>query len=102
VITTPVSYPQWGRTALHKASHAQPGPTAVVVVLLKHGAHVHTVDQVGGCGVLLDGSVRGVHHVLYMLDQEPISAAKWCLCSPGWIHTCVSVLMALCSNVYHI
>ena len=36
--------------------------------LLDHGADVHAVDEVGGCGVLLDGRVRGVHHVLYMLD----------------------------------
>ena len=36
--------------------------------LLDHGANVHAVGQVGRFGVLLDGRVRGVHHVLYMLD----------------------------------
>ena len=53
-------------TALHLASHA--GWTAVVKVLLDHGADVHAVDKVGRCGVLLDGRVGGVHHVLYILD----------------------------------
>ena len=53
-------------TALHRASHA--GQTAVVMVLLDNGAYVHAVDKVGGCAVLLDSRVRGVHHVLYMLD----------------------------------
>ena len=37
-------------------------------VLLDHGADIHAVDEVGRCGVLLDGRVRGTHHVLYMLD----------------------------------
>ena len=35
--------------------------------LLDHGAYVHAVDKVGRCDVLLDGRVRGVHHVLYHL-----------------------------------
>ena len=51
---------------LHWASYA--GQTAVVRVLLDNGANIHAVDKVGRCGVLLDGRVRGVHHVLYMLD----------------------------------
>ena len=29
---------------------------------------MHAVDEVGRCDVLLDGRVRGAHHVLYMLD----------------------------------
>ena len=53
-------------TALHWASHA--GQTAVVRLLLDHGGDIHAVDKVGGCGVLLDGRLRGVQHVLYMLD----------------------------------
>ena len=60
------SYPQWGQTALHMASRA--GQTAVVKELLDHGANVHAVTKVGRFGVLLDCSVRGVHHVLYILD----------------------------------
>ena len=35
--------------------------------LLDHGAYIHAVDEVGRCGVLWDGRVRGVHHVLYYL-----------------------------------
>ena len=60
------SYPQWGQTALHMASRA--GQTAVVKELLDHGANVHAVTKVGRFGVLLDCSVRGIHHVLYILD----------------------------------
>ena len=37
---------QWGRTALHEASQA--GQTAVVTLLLDHGADVHAVDKVRG------------------------------------------------------
>jgi len=47
-------------TALYFASRA--GHTALVRLLLEHGADVHAVDEVGRCGVLLDG------HVLYMLN----------------------------------
>ena len=60
------SYPQLDETALHWASRA--GQTAVVKVLLDDGADVHAVDKVGRCGVLWDCRVRGVHHVLYLLD----------------------------------
>ena len=60
------SYPQLFGTALHTASRS--GQTAVVRVLLNNGAGVHAVNKVGRCGVLLGGRVRGVHHVLYMLD----------------------------------
>ena len=35
---------QWGETALHKASGA--GQTAVITLLLDHGADVHAVDEV--------------------------------------------------------
>ena len=38
-------------TALHKASGA--GQTAVVTILLDHGAHVHAVDVVGDCSTAL-------------------------------------------------
>ena len=62
---TPI-YPQEGKTALHVASCA--GQTAVVRVLLDHGADVHAVTKVGRRGVLLDGRVRVVHLLLYMLD----------------------------------
>ena len=44
------------------------GQTAVVRVLLDHGADVHAVTKVGRRGVLLDGRVRVVHLLLYMLD----------------------------------
>ena len=44
------------------------GYTAVVRLLLDYGARVNAVDEVGRCVLLLDGRVRGVHHVLYMLD----------------------------------
>jgi len=66
VPTLSLPYPQRGETALHCGSRK--GQTAVVKRLLDNGADVHAVDEVGGCGVLLDGSVRGVHHVLCMLD----------------------------------
>ena len=66
------SYPQFVGNALHKASRA--GQTAVVRVLLAHGADVHAVDMVGRCGVLLGGRVRGVCHVLYI--------------HVGYIHVC--------------
>ena len=61
VSTNPVSLIPQNGTALHRASWK--GQTAVVKVLLDHGADVHAVDKVGRCGVLLDGRVRGVHHV---------------------------------------
>ena len=74
-------YPQHGLTALHWASFK--GQTAVVNVLLNNGGGVDAVDKVGRCGVLLDGRVRDVHHVLYMLDTH------------------MSVLMAPYSDIYH-
>ena len=37
---------QWGEIALHVASEA--GQTAVVTLLLDHGADVHSVDEVRG------------------------------------------------------
>ena len=37
---------------------------------MDYGARVNAADEVGGCGVLLDGRVRGVYHVLYMLDTH--------------------------------
>ena len=60
------SHPQHGRIALHRTSHS--GQTALVRSLLDHGVDVHEVDEVGRCGVLLDGRARDVHDVLYMLD----------------------------------
>ena len=54
-------YSQGVWTALHCASCA--GQTAVVRVLLDNGANVHAVQEVGTCGMFLDG---GANHVLYM------------------------------------
>lgn len=59
-------YSQDGETALHLASRN--GWTAVVRVLLDHGADVYAVDEVGRYGVLLDGRVRIAHFFLYLLD----------------------------------
>ena len=42
---------QYGGTALHKASGAD--QTAVVTLLLDHGADVHAVDEVGDCRTAL-------------------------------------------------
>ena len=42
--TTPLTYPQYGQSALHVASHR--GHTRVVRVLLNHGADVHAADEV--------------------------------------------------------
>lgn len=53
----------FGRTALHRASGAN--QTAVVTLLLDHGADVHAVDYVSMKVVLLDGRVRGKYYILY-------------------------------------
>ena len=42
---------QDGETALHKASGG--GHTAVITLLLDHGADVHVVTEVGDCGTAL-------------------------------------------------
>lgn len=57
-------YSQGVWTALHCASRA--GQTAVVRVLLDNGANVHAVQEVGTCGMFLDGKVRGANHALYI------------------------------------
>ena len=61
-------------------------------VLLDHGADIHAVDKWVGV-VVLDGRVRGVHHVLYKLDIHVV----WLWIVVTWWCTCVAfcVLLAL-------
>ena len=42
---------QYGMTALHMASNT--GRTAIVTLLLDHGADVHVVTEVGDCSTAL-------------------------------------------------
>lgn len=62
VKTLSLSYPQFGDTALHWASSN--GQSAVVTLLLNHGADLRVVDKVSE----LLCATRGAHFVLCMID----------------------------------